>query len=183
MWPLLLKFIGEQDSGKILRQGYHMLPWQPHFRCHVYSPWALSAPPPPLPSCATLKKPRRNRVKSGVPKIWRNCRRNWSNYRRFLGEIVMLEHQKWHLRTSWFKIFLWGLPPDLTRKCASETHRFDKGHAKKLNESPALSVGPPKKPMEVPKTLEHKTLGKSLQKVPSALNLKRQYLSENFILI
>ena len=25
MWPLLLKFIGEQDSGKILRQGYHML--------------------------------------------------------------------------------------------------------------------------------------------------------------
>ena len=26
MWPLLLKFIGEQDSGKILRQGYHMLP-------------------------------------------------------------------------------------------------------------------------------------------------------------
>ena len=37
MWPLLLKFIGEQDSGKILRQGYHMLPWQPHFRCHVYS--------------------------------------------------------------------------------------------------------------------------------------------------
>ena len=26
MWPLLLKFIGEQDSGKNLRQGYHMLP-------------------------------------------------------------------------------------------------------------------------------------------------------------
>ena len=24
MSPLLLKFIGEQDSGKILRQGYHM---------------------------------------------------------------------------------------------------------------------------------------------------------------
>ena len=37
MWPLLLKFIGEQDSGKILHKGYHMLPWQPHFRCHVYS--------------------------------------------------------------------------------------------------------------------------------------------------
>ena len=37
MWPLLLKFIGEQDSGKILRQGYHMLPWQPHFRRQVYS--------------------------------------------------------------------------------------------------------------------------------------------------
>ena len=31
------KFIGEQDSGKILRQVYHMLPWQPHFRRHVYS--------------------------------------------------------------------------------------------------------------------------------------------------
>ena len=30
-------FIGEQDSGKILRQGYNMLPWQPHFRRHVYS--------------------------------------------------------------------------------------------------------------------------------------------------
>ena len=37
MWPLLLKFIGEQDSGKILRQGYHMLPWQPHSRKYVYS--------------------------------------------------------------------------------------------------------------------------------------------------
>ena len=37
MWPLLLKFIGEQDSAKILLLGYHMLPWQPHFRCHVYS--------------------------------------------------------------------------------------------------------------------------------------------------
>ena len=37
MWPLLLKFIGEQDSGKILRQGYHMLPGQPHFRRRVYS--------------------------------------------------------------------------------------------------------------------------------------------------
>ena len=37
MWPLLLKFIGEQDSGKILRQRHHMLPWQPHFRRHVYS--------------------------------------------------------------------------------------------------------------------------------------------------
>ena len=24
MWPLLLKFIGEQDSAKILRQGYHI---------------------------------------------------------------------------------------------------------------------------------------------------------------
>ena len=37
MWPLLLKFIGEQDSGKILRQGYYMLPWQPRFRHHVNS--------------------------------------------------------------------------------------------------------------------------------------------------
>ena len=37
MWPLLLNFIGEQDSGKILCQGYYMLPWQPHFRRHVYS--------------------------------------------------------------------------------------------------------------------------------------------------
>ena len=33
----LLKLIGEQDSGKMLRQGYHMLPWQPRFRRHVYS--------------------------------------------------------------------------------------------------------------------------------------------------
>ena len=30
MWPLLLKFIGKQGSGKVLRQGYNMLPWQPH---------------------------------------------------------------------------------------------------------------------------------------------------------
>ena len=37
MWSLLLKCIGEQDSAKILRQGYHMLPWQPRFRHHVYS--------------------------------------------------------------------------------------------------------------------------------------------------
>ena len=38
MWPLSLKFIiGEQDSGKILREGYHMLPWQPRFLRHVYS--------------------------------------------------------------------------------------------------------------------------------------------------
>ena len=37
MWPLLLKFIGVQNSGKILRQGYNMLPWQPRFRHHVYS--------------------------------------------------------------------------------------------------------------------------------------------------
>ena len=37
MWPVLLKFIGEQDSGKMSRQGYHMLPWQPHFWRHVYS--------------------------------------------------------------------------------------------------------------------------------------------------
>ena len=37
MWPLLLKFIGKQDSGKYLRQRYHMLPWQPRFRRHVYS--------------------------------------------------------------------------------------------------------------------------------------------------
>ena len=37
MWPLLLEFIGEQDSAKILRQEYHMLPWQQHFRRHVYS--------------------------------------------------------------------------------------------------------------------------------------------------
>ena len=37
MWPPLLNFIGEQDSGKILRQGYHILPWQPYFWRHVYS--------------------------------------------------------------------------------------------------------------------------------------------------
>ena len=37
MWPPLLKFVGEQDSGKILRQGCHMLPWQKHFRRQVYS--------------------------------------------------------------------------------------------------------------------------------------------------
>ena len=36
MWPLLLKSIVEQDSGKNLRQGYYMLPWQPHFWRHVY---------------------------------------------------------------------------------------------------------------------------------------------------
>ena len=41
-------------------------------------------------------------------------------------------------------------------------HSFDKGRTKKLKESPTLSVGPPKKPVEVPKTLEYKTLGKSL---------------------
>ena len=29
----------------------------------------------------------------------------------------------------------------LTRKCASETHSFDKGRTKKLNESPTLSAG------------------------------------------
>ena len=34
MWDLLLKFIGEQDSGKILGQGYHWLPWPPRFRRH-----------------------------------------------------------------------------------------------------------------------------------------------------
>ena len=48
-------------------------------------------------------------------------------------------------------------------KCVSEMHSFDKGRTKKLNESPTLSVGPPKKPMEVPRTLEHKTLWKSLR--------------------
>ena len=37
MWPLLLTFIKEQDSGKILRQGHLMFSWQPYFRCHVYS--------------------------------------------------------------------------------------------------------------------------------------------------
>ena len=41
MWPLLLKFIGEQDSGKIFRQRYHILPRQPRFFkfyfTHVYS--------------------------------------------------------------------------------------------------------------------------------------------------
>ena len=35
--PNVATFIGEQDSGKILRQGYHMLPWQSRFRRHVYS--------------------------------------------------------------------------------------------------------------------------------------------------
>ena len=37
MWPLLLKFIGEQDSGKFLRQWHHILPWQPRFWHRVYS--------------------------------------------------------------------------------------------------------------------------------------------------
>ena len=37
MWPLLLKIIREQVFGKMLRQGYHMLPWQPRFRRQVYS--------------------------------------------------------------------------------------------------------------------------------------------------
>ena len=32
-----------------------------------------------------------------------------------------------------------------TRKCASETHSFDKRCTKNINESPTLSVGPPKK--------------------------------------
>ena len=36
------------------------------------------------------------------------------------------------------------------------------GRTKKLNETPTLSVGPPKTPMEVPRTPEFKTLGKSL---------------------
>ena len=31
IWQVLLKFIGEQDYGKILRQGYHSLSCQPHF--------------------------------------------------------------------------------------------------------------------------------------------------------
>ena len=35
MWRL--KFIGEQDSAKILFQGCDMLPWQPRFRHYVYS--------------------------------------------------------------------------------------------------------------------------------------------------
>ena len=43
-----------------------------------------------------------------------------------------------------------------------QMHSFDKGRTKKLNEPPTLSVGPPKKPVEVPRTLEYKTLGKSL---------------------
>ena len=48
-------------------------------------------------------------------------------------------------------------------KCTSETHSFDKGRTKKSNEFPTLSVGPPKKPVEVPRTLEYQTLGKLLQ--------------------
>ena len=35
-----------------------------------------------------------------------------SNYRRFLTEIVVLEHKKWHFRASRFKIFLGGMHPD-----------------------------------------------------------------------
>ena len=42
-----------------------------------------------------------------------------SNYQRFLTEIVVLEHQKWHFRASRFKVFLGerggggaGMPPD-----------------------------------------------------------------------
>ena len=44
-------------------------------------------------------------------------------------------------------------------QCASETHSFDKGRTKRLNESPTLSVGPPK---EDTRTLVYKTQGKSL---------------------
>ena len=33
--PLLLKFIEEQDSGKMFCQGYNLLPWQPNLRRHV----------------------------------------------------------------------------------------------------------------------------------------------------
>ena len=33
--PLLRKFIGKQDSGKIFCQKYKLLPWQPDFRRHV----------------------------------------------------------------------------------------------------------------------------------------------------
>ena len=33
--PLLLKFIGEQDSVKIFGQGYKLLPWESDFRRHV----------------------------------------------------------------------------------------------------------------------------------------------------
>ena len=51
----------------------------------------------------------------------------------------------------------------LTRKCASETHSFDEGRTKKIKQVPNSVSGTPKKPMEVPRTLEHKTLGKSLQ--------------------
>ena len=31
IWRLLLKVIGEQDPGKILRRRNYLLPWQPHF--------------------------------------------------------------------------------------------------------------------------------------------------------
>ena len=66
----------------------------------------------------------------------------------------------------------------LTRKCASETHSFDKHkrRTKKLNKSPTLSVGPPKKPVEVPRTLEYKTLGKSLN------NFLKNWLKKKSIL-
>ena len=37
MWPLLLKFIGEQNFEKNLHQRYHMVPWYRRFRRHVYS--------------------------------------------------------------------------------------------------------------------------------------------------
>ena len=35
--PLLLKFIGEQGSGKRFCQEYKLLTWQPDFRHHVQS--------------------------------------------------------------------------------------------------------------------------------------------------
>ena len=38
------------------------------------------------------------------------------NCRRFLTEIVMSEHQKWHFRASRFKNFLGGMPPDPSSK-------------------------------------------------------------------
>ena len=41
-----------------------------------------------------------------------------SNYQRFLTEIVVLEHQKWHFIASKFKNFLRGMPSDPLAKSA-----------------------------------------------------------------
>ena len=60
--------------------------------------------------------------------------------------------------------------------CSSETYSFDKGRTKRLNESPTLSVGTPKKPMEDPRTLVYKTLGKSLYKQGEGEKLSHKIL-------
>ena len=49
----------------------------------------------------SYKKTKCRILDSDVPKNWRNCKK----YQRFWTEIVVLEHQKWLLRSSRFKNF------------------------------------------------------------------------------